>query len=165
VCANASRYIDDPRVLVDDSPLLSAGWKYFEQVHIGGDSFLVAASLFDLQMRCVRAAYPLFDLSLTLFQLAMTFLQGSSIPQTSWLVIGIGIRIAQDVGAHRRKIHERKPSILGEQWKRAFWSVHTHSCVMDPMNAFLYRCLVLYDRFSASILGRACSIQDEELVS
>jgi hypothetical protein len=55
-------------------------------------------------------------------QLAVAFLQGSSVPQTCWLIIGVGIRLAQDVGAHRRKVYGSKPSVVREQWIRVFWS-------------------------------------------
>jgi hypothetical protein len=56
VCAVASRLIDDPRVLVDGSPSLSAGWKYFNEVHLDGPSMLTPPSLADLQIRCVSQA-------------------------------------------------------------------------------------------------------------
>lgn len=36
-------------------------------------------------------------------------------------MIGIGIRYAQEVGAHRRKVYNRKPTVDDELWKRAFW--------------------------------------------
>lgn len=38
-------------------------------------------------------------------------------------MVGIGIRLAQDVGAHRRKANTHKLSVEDELWKRAFWSV------------------------------------------
>lgn len=52
------------------------------------------------------------------------FLHGSSTPQSSWTVIGTGIRLAQDVGAHRRKVYNNnKRTVEDELWKRAFWYV------------------------------------------
>jgi hypothetical protein len=51
------------------------------------------------------------------------FLQGSSAPQAGWSIIGVGIRMAQDVGAHRRKMYGEIPSAEKEQWKRAFWYI------------------------------------------
>jgi len=36
-------------------------------------------------------------------------------------MVGIGIRLAQDVGAHRRKVHTHKYTTEDELWKRAFW--------------------------------------------
>ena len=38
-------------------------------------------------------------------------------------MIGIGIRVAQDVGAHRRKYATQDLTIEDELWKRAFWCV------------------------------------------
>lgn len=58
-------------------------------------------------------------------------------------MIGIGIRIAQDVGAHRKKA-PNPPSVEGELWKRAWWA------------------LVCLDRITSSSMGRPCAIQDEE---
>lgn len=50
------------------------------------------------------------------------FLHGSSTPQASWIIIGVGIRLAQDVGAHRRKVYNQaKRTVEDELWKRAFW--------------------------------------------
>ncbi|GAV99360.1 hypothetical protein LENED_000811 [Lentinula edodes] len=54
-----------------------------------------------------------------------------------------GIRLAQDVGAHRRK--PTKPlTVENELWKRAFWV------------------LVCMDRMFSTGLGRPCAIQDED---
>ncbi|KAJ7495898.1 hypothetical protein B0H11DRAFT_2001094 [Mycena galericulata] len=41
-----------------------------------------------------------------------------------WHQIGIGLRRAQDVGAHRRKI-QLTPTAENEQWKRVFWVLLT----------------------------------------
>jgi hypothetical protein len=38
-------------------------------------------------------------------------------------MIGMGIRLAQDVGAHRRKVIGQKWTVEDELKKRAFWSV------------------------------------------
>lgn len=52
--------------------------------------------------------------------------------------------MAQDVGAHRKKTYTSKKTVEEELWKRAFW------------------CLLTYDRFISSALGRPCAIHDEE---
>ena len=52
---------------------------------------------------------------------------------------GIGIRMAQDVGAHRRKTYSHH-SVESELWKRAFWM------------------LVTLDIWFSSFLGRSCAI-------
>lgn len=54
-------------------------------------------------------------------KLTATFLQGTSAPQACWTIIGVGVRLAQDVGAHRRKVYNSPPTVEEELWKRAFW--------------------------------------------
>ena len=36
-------------------------------------------------------------------------------------MVGIGIRLAQEVGAHRRKAQDHVMTVEDELWKRAFW--------------------------------------------
>lgn len=131
VCAVGSRWSVDRRVFLEqDQPLQhSAGWKFFEQVQFLRRSLLTPPKLYDLQIMV----------------LAVMFLQGTSAPHSAWTVAGIGIRIAQDVGAHRRKVYRGgQGSIEDELWKRAFWI------------------LVVHDRVTSSALGRPCAIQDED---
>ena len=49
------------------------------------------------------------------------FLQGTNVPHTSWPVVGVAIRAAVDVGAHRKKIYAATPTVEEELWRRAFW--------------------------------------------
>ena len=56
-------------------------------------------------------------------QLTAGFLHGTSAPQACWTIIGVGIRMAQDVGAHRKKVYSASPTIEEELWRRAFWCV------------------------------------------
>ncbi|KAG6370771.1 hypothetical protein JVT61DRAFT_10973 [Boletus reticuloceps] len=132
VCAAASRHSDDPRVFLENTEdrfsERSAGWKFFEQVQMVRSTLLGPPCLEDLQTYC----------------LSVLFLQGTSAPQACWTIVGIGIRLAQDVGAHRRKSYSEEPSVESELWKRAFWV------------------LVLFDRQMSSSLGRPCAIQDED---
>jgi hypothetical protein len=61
VCANASRYSDDPRVtLAGDSHGLSCGWKYFCQVPVYRNTLLAISTVYDLQYCCVSAIHHLF---------------------------------------------------------------------------------------------------------
>lgn len=60
VCAVASRFSNDPRVLRQDPgqgtpSLKTAGWKYFDQVQMQRKSLTAPASLFDLQQYAVCA--------------------------------------------------------------------------------------------------------------
>lgn len=79
-------------------------------------------------------------------KLAACFLDGFSPPQGPWATVGIGLRVMQDIGVHRR-MHTRKQTVENELWKRCFWV------------------LVIMDRSFSNLLGRSCAIQDEEYVS
>ncbi|KAF9227310.1 hypothetical protein BS17DRAFT_775262 [Gyrodon lividus] len=142
--AVASRWSDDPRVLDDgkyDVPEAErpseehrwqrAGWKYFNaavDVHRDSRSLFHPPGLFEVQ---------------TMSLLGM-FLRGTAFHPVAWLFISIGLRKAQDVGAHRKKIYGDKPSVEEELWKRAFWM------------------LVLYDRIGSAALGRPCCSGEED---
>ncbi|KIJ08246.1 hypothetical protein PAXINDRAFT_31743, partial [Paxillus involutus ATCC 200175] len=129
VCAVGSQFSDDPRVFLEglDSEQ-SVGWKYFQQVHAVMKILIGPPCLEDVQVYCAT----------------VLFLQGSSRPQACWTIVGIGIRLAQEVGAHRRKAYGSKPSVAGELWKRAFWVLFT------------------FDRQMSSYLGRPRAMQDED---
>ncbi|KAJ6587578.1 fungal-specific transcription factor domain-containing protein [Mycena vulgaris] len=139
VCAVASRWSDDPRVVAPGGtegvgvpkPVggrLACGWGWFDQVPLVGNHLFGQAKLYDLQYYC----------------LAVQFLEGSSAPQACWTLVGVGLRLAQDVGAHRRNSRVEKPSVERELWKRAFWV------------------LVYMDRFISSGMGRTCAIQHDD---
>ncbi|KAI0058759.1 hypothetical protein BV25DRAFT_1788378, partial [Artomyces pyxidatus] len=132
VCATASRYSDDPRVRLEGTDSWhSSGWKWFVQVEMIRKSLLSAPCLYDLQM----------------YSLGCLFLQGCSAPQACWTMVGIGLRLAQEVGAHRKKVYGAKLSVEDELWKRAFW---------------YHRVLVVLDRLMSASLGRPCAIQEED---
>ncbi|KAI0337248.1 hypothetical protein BDW22DRAFT_1364333 [Trametopsis cervina] len=129
VCALGSRFSEDPRVLLPGSNSQhSAGWEWFRQVQWVRRSLLSPPRVCDLQIAALTAL----------------FLHGSATPQASWTVIGVGIRMAQDVGIHRKKTYTAKWSVEEELWRRAFW------------------CLLAYDRFISAALGRPCAIHDED---
>ena len=56
-----------------------------------------------------------------LLQLAVAYAYGSLPPQEGWIMVGVGLRLAQDVGAHRRQSPNTRPTVEDELWKRAFW--------------------------------------------
>jgi hypothetical protein len=128
VCATGSRFSEDPRVLREPTnESYSGGFKYFNQVHLINNTVVSPATLFQLQAYC----------------LALEFMRGAA--QSSWTMVGIAIRLAQDVGAHRWKTFGRQPkSIEQELWKRVWWV------------------LVSIDRESSAASGRPCITQDEE---
>ncbi|KAF5366455.1 hypothetical protein D9758_009805 [Tetrapyrgos nigripes] len=107
VCALGSRYCDDPAILEPEAPEFSAGWKYFRQIRPIQTTYLGAPSLYQLQTICISIA----------------FLQVTTIPDSVWVQIAVGIRLAQQVGAHRRRPGQ-KPTIEGELWKRVFWILY-----------------------------------------
>ena len=49
------------------------------------------------------------------------YVHGTLPPHESWIMVGIGLRLAQDVGAHRRRSHHGPPTVEDELCKRAFW--------------------------------------------
>ncbi|KIK69896.1 hypothetical protein GYMLUDRAFT_34290 [Collybiopsis luxurians FD-317 M1] len=129
VLANASRYSLDARVVLEGTDSrLSAGWKWFSQVNIYNKYTLSVPTLFNLQ---AIALYTLYT-------------QNGPSQEEGWCLISSGLRLAQAIGAHRKKIYASKLTITDEQWKRAFW------------------CLYLLDRQFAFLLGRPCSIHDED---
>lgn len=124
VCAIGSRWNEDSRCLLKGMTKHSSGWKWFDQVQVHRKSFMSPPRLYDLQIYAVCTTWvtcrewPVID---ALHQLSSIFLHSSSSPQASWTMIGIGIRLAQDVGAHRRKVYNAPVSVESELWKRAFW--------------------------------------------
>lgn len=135
VCAVGSRYTDDPRVKADDTHTQSQtrhfnGWKWFIQVHRVHMSLLRPPNLCDLQ-KCALSVF---------------YVQGCAAPHASWTLVGTGIRMAQDLGAHRRRGRPGQPRNPEEELlKRAFWVI------------------VSQDRMISLTLGRPCAIQDEDI--
>lgn len=145
VCAIASRFSDDPRVFDPASPL-DCGWKYFSQLSLELQQHMfVAPTLYDLQRYCVRALHWKTNLKIhadVTMQLAIQFLDGSA-PQANWTLIGIGLRMAQEVGVHRRQ-NAQQHTLEAELWRRAFWVLACH------------------DRLLSCTLGRPCAMQYDE---
>ncbi|KAK0210026.1 fungal-specific transcription factor domain-containing protein [Desarmillaria ectypa] len=129
ICAIASGYSDDPRVLLEgERSRHSSGWKWANQVVHTHKPLMRSPSLYNLQSLCLWAE----------------FIYGSSLP-LAWTVAGVGLRLAMDVGAHRRRANEGPICADTELWKRAFWS------------------LLIIDRMTSSMLGRPCALYDEEI--
>ncbi|KAJ7612022.1 fungal-specific transcription factor domain-containing protein [Mycena polygramma] len=126
VCAIGSRFSDDPRVFDPDAPL-DCGWNYYMQLTPVLEHLYVTPTLYDIQRCC----------------LTIQFLEGSA-PQANWTLVGIGIRMAQEVGAHRRQPYVRLTA-EAELWRRAFWM------------------LLSYDRIISCTLGRPCAMQYDDL--
>ncbi|KZV61985.1 hypothetical protein PENSPDRAFT_759060 [Peniophora sp. CONT] len=130
VCALGSRYSHDSRVLSSgDKTWLSAGWKWYTQTRILDDTTLAspASHLHVFQATCLGAMY-MSSVSLT----------------HTWMYVGAGLRLAVDIGAHKRHTYGAKPTLEDELYKRAFWI------------------LVCLDRTLSTIMGRPCCIQEED---
>ncbi|KAK1220725.1 Gypsy retrotransposon integrase-like protein 1 [Marasmius sp. AFHP31] len=128
VCANASRFSSDPRVRLDgEESWLSAGWKWFNQVQLVRKALLSPPSLHDLQI----------------YYLLCQFLQGTSVTQASWTMIGTCLRLAQDAGAHRKNMIG-KTTVEDELMKRAFWA------------------MVYMDYSISAASGKPCGLQEED---
>ncbi|KAJ7653333.1 fungal-specific transcription factor domain-containing protein [Mycena polygramma] len=108
VCSLGARHSDDPRVLLDgvDSHFFqSAGWKWHSQVRVIPKHLLpTGPDLYELQTIALSALYH----------------QVISPTTICWYQIGVGLRRAQDVGAHRRR-NQPRPAAEHEEWKRVFW--------------------------------------------
>ncbi|KAJ6587133.1 fungal-specific transcription factor domain-containing protein [Mycena vulgaris] len=106
VCSLAARYSSDPRVYLEGTNSEhSCGWKWIGQIRLVRQSFTTTPSLYDVQICC----------------LAVIFLQGTGCPELCWVLTSIGIRLAQDVGAHRRRRYTGDKPAEDQLWTRAFW--------------------------------------------
>ena len=124
VCALGAKFSDDPRALLEAANTThSAGWKWFVQVRRLRRLIFGAPRLYDLQMSAVRPILHSFCSLLMNFssQLSLLFMYGCSPPQACWIMAGVTIRQAQDVGAHRKKAYASTRNVTDEMWKRAFW--------------------------------------------
>ncbi|KAI0318303.1 fungal-specific transcription factor domain-containing protein [Amylostereum chailletii] len=133
VCAIGAMWLDDPRVYVRGPDNVqhphSAGWPWFNQVQLVRNTALIDPCLRDLQI-CA---------------LAGVFMHASCPPQTCWTLIGVGLRVMQDLGAHRRQTYVGKSPVEAELWKRAFWV------------------LLTLDTWLSSFLGRPCALSIENV--
>lgn len=139
VCAVGSRFSTDPRVALraPNEPGMdpeiqwrSAGWIFFSQVMALNRPLLQPALLVDLQMVALAALY----------------LEGSGSPYaTAWLLVGVGLRAAQDLGVHRESFFVSTSTFEGQMWRRVFWT------------------LFAMERFCSSGLGRAMALGNEDI--
>ncbi|KAJ7808136.1 fungal-specific transcription factor domain-containing protein [Mycena olivaceomarginata] len=104
----------------------ACGREWFDQVPIVEDRFFERPTLYDLQYYC----------------LAVIFLDGSAASQACWTLVGIGLRLAEDIGLHIRK--SPVPSVEDELYKRAFWV------------------LLYLDRVISAEMGRTCAMQYDD---
>ncbi|KAF7363846.1 Fungal-trans domain-containing protein [Mycena sanguinolenta] len=103
-CALASKHSPDKRVLLpSEQGELSAGWEWFRQIRRPFSGRVIkTASLYELQLCC----------------LCLAFQQTGSDLESTWLLCGVGILYAQDIGAHRINSSSTTASVEDEQLKR-----------------------------------------------
>ncbi|KAJ7647924.1 fungal-specific transcription factor domain-containing protein [Roridomyces roridus] len=102
VLALASRYSDDPRVMIEGNQL-SSGWPFVSQVPIVTNVF--EPTVYDVQFYCL----------MTLFSV------GGSTAHILWVYMGLAVRFVQFHGPYLRRRDGHK--FEDELWNRAFWSV------------------------------------------
>ncbi|KAJ7289428.1 fungal-specific transcription factor domain-containing protein [Mycena rebaudengoi] len=120
VCAIGSVYSEDPRTfnIFAPPPYNTPGWQWYNQVELSGHLLHQPPTLYDLQSYC----------------LSVVFLGDKVGVRACWRVVGSGVRLAQDMGAHRSR-----PTITPEteMIKRACWI------------------LILYDSVLSLVMGRS----------
>ncbi|KAJ7056842.1 fungal-specific transcription factor domain-containing protein [Mycena amicta] len=124
VCALASRFSDDPRVLMDGTAdEHSSGWRWFSQVR---PIRVVAwsehpSSLYQLQLVC----------------LSLSFISATCMATRDecWLLAGVGLRFAQAAGVHSRfGIGYARPGLSkldAELYRRSVWMLTLYDSLMS----------------------------------
>ncbi|KAJ6477879.1 fungal-specific transcription factor domain-containing protein, partial [Mycena vitilis] len=135
VCALGSLYLSD--VSAQDRHKFARKW--YDQVELCGHSLRQQPALYDLQSYC----------------LAARFLHCTSNPRFAWAIVGFGLRLGEDIGAHRKS--EPPISIAKELEKRAMWVL----LVFDSqMGALLGRGRPIDERDVDILLP--CELEDEQ---
>ncbi|KAF5386294.1 hypothetical protein D9757_008601 [Collybiopsis confluens] len=106
----------------------SVGWKWIRQIQLVRQTFTEPPSIYEIQ---TYAVYVLF-------------VQATTTPESCWILVSIGVRFAQDVGAHRKKPENTKVTVRNELWKRVSWMLY------------------VMDMFTSAYLGRPRSIARED---
>ncbi|KAJ3907025.1 fungal-specific transcription factor domain-containing protein [Lentinula edodes] len=105
VCAIASRFSQDSRNYPEGiTSENSLGWPWYQQVSQVQAVDVEPPTLYQLQHCCLSAIY----------------LKGTSMFHSTWGLIGLGIRFAQEMGVHRKQ-KGRPMTVQSELWRRAFW--------------------------------------------
>ncbi|KAJ6520567.1 fungal-specific transcription factor domain-containing protein [Mycena sanguinolenta] len=133
VCSLGAKFLSDRRVFLDDSDSEhTAGWLWFRQVRPVPTSLSLCgpASLYEIQ----------------LVLLSVLYLASASMPEQTYLLVGLGLRMAYDIGAHSRvRAKHGGDNVEAEQYKRVFLV------------------LLCSDTIMSSLLGRPRSAQMNEM--
>ncbi|KAL0581901.1 Gypsy retrotransposon integrase-like protein 1 [Marasmius crinis-equi] len=125
VCALGARFTSDPRTVAEDESTDSRGWKYVRQVPL---------------VKVPRGKPTLYEIQQ--YALAVPWIKSCTYGFSAWSLCGFALRLAQDVGAHRRV--NRSPNAQDELWKRAFFV------------------LLYHERTVGAFMGRQPIIRDDE---
>jgi hypothetical protein len=152
VCAIGSRYVDDPRVKQPGESHASAGWRWFAQVDISRRDLFRPPRLNEIHTYLLAAMY-----GAGLFR-----------GQLIWVLLGVAIRMIQEVGAHMKSLYKSTPNAQDEMWKRCFWYVQRSLPSLFGMttvaNLRPFRVLFNYDVGLASNNGRPPGWSENECV-
>ncbi|KAF9073616.1 putative fungal-specific transcription factor [Rhodocollybia butyracea] len=130
VCALGSRHSNDTRAFSEGPSVpSSAGWQWYVQAPLIRTHLQLSAKPTLHEIQC--------------YALAVIYVKSTTVSQSTWIQIGFGLRLAQDVGAHRSRNLPR-PTTSDELWKRAFFVLLTH------------------ERTIGSFAGRPATIHEEE---
>ncbi|VDC05652.1 unnamed protein product [Peniophora sp. CBMAI 1063] len=130
VCALAARFSDKQRASAEhEKHWHTLGWQWFSQVSLYDVARMIKPNshLHGLQILCLGVMY------------SMMFSHVHA-----WIHVGLGIRLALDIGAHKRRAYGVTPTLDDELYKRNFWMLH------------------YLDRTLSSMMGRPCCIQEED---
>ncbi|KAI9638126.1 fungal-specific transcription factor domain-containing protein, partial [Dioszegia hungarica] len=147
VFANGARFVDDDeRVFwprdwamseegkerlksdADGTIRYSGGWIYMRAIMRMGRSIAQGPNLYDFQTQVLFCA----------------FLQGAAVPHLMWVLSGLGLRSAQEIGIHVRSTLLLANPIERALYNRAFW------------------CLYHIDRVNCAAIGRSVALQDTD---
>ncbi|KAF5391085.1 hypothetical protein D9757_003137 [Collybiopsis confluens] len=121
VCSLGARLSEDPKTFSEGSQNpRSAGWKYIGQIRLFKTNYMDPSSIYDVQV----------------YALALTFLFPTPVADVGWLLSSLGVRCAQEFGAHRKiqSINSNLSRLERQLWNRAFWNI---------MTTDLYMCIAL----------------------
>ncbi|KAJ4490980.1 fungal-specific transcription factor domain-containing protein [Lentinula aciculospora] len=118
VCALGARFSHDPRIFEErTSPERSIGWQWIRQIQPIKFSYNEPPSIYEIQMYLVY----------------IMFVATTSTPEVCWILISIAVRLLQDVGAHRKRPDNSKPTLETELWNRAFWITYSLDILTSTM--------------------------------
>lgn len=98
-------------------------------------------------------------------KLAAQYLYFTSNPRFCWSIVGFGLRLAEDIGAHRHKNWTTMLTAEEELEKRAMWYVafrrHLFGIILNPIST---RMLLMFDTQLSCALGRPRTVNQRECV-